>query len=463
MRRALLPLILLAWTTGVQAQQPAASPDPRLLAAQRIFEALPETERRAIQQDLTFTTSFSGAASGSFGSLTFGAIQAFEKGKNLVVDGILTPQERQVLAAMASAERKTLRFNIVDDRRSGARIGIPEALLSRRTDNPTGGSRWQSADGKVTLDTLVFGPEEPLPALFEKAVAPSASGRKITYKLLRPDFFVVSGETASGGKFYRRVSLSSDGRMRGFSVGYDKALDAQMTRLVIAVANTFEAFPNGVLATAQPGPVTSGNMPQAAVASSAVVPSPADRLGTGVVLDDTTVLTAAVAVNRCRSIAVGSRKTAGRILALDAALGLALVRTEGLIPQGLVLGTLNPAQPLVALAQSWVGTSPTTVYAEATPSADGKRVAVPLQPGGSGAALYDQQGRLVALVRDDPADRKQIAGLVPLARYGLVASQDITAFLEKNSLTPAKNGAMTTVTSAAADRRNTIVPLHCLP
>jgi hypothetical protein len=45
----------------------------------------------------------------------------------------------------------------------------------------------------------------------------------VTYKLLRPDFFVISGETQTG-RFYRRLEKGSDGSLRGFSIGFDKSL-----------------------------------------------------------------------------------------------------------------------------------------------------------------------------------------------------------------------------------------------
>jgi Putative peptidoglycan binding domain len=449
-------LLLLA--TTAQAQQPQAAPDPRLLAAQQAFEALSESERRAIQQDLTFATRFSGAAAGNFGSLTFAAIQSFEKDKNLVVDGILTPQERQALAVLAAAERRVLKFSVQDDRRTGARLGIPEALLSRRTDAPTGGSRWQNGDGKVTLETQVYPSEEPLPALFEKAIAPAASGRKVTYKLLRPDFFVVSGETASG-KFYRRVSLAADGKMRGFSLGYDKALEAQMARLVIAIANSYEAFPP----TATAGAVAPRAASVAAPQTSVQPTPPADRLATGLLLDSSTVLTSDLAIKDCRILAVGPRRNAGHVLATDAGIGLALIRTEGLTASGVTVGTLDPTQAHVVLAQGWSGAAPVTQFGEAIVSADGKRMAAPLQPGGTGAALFNRQGILVGVVRDDPAARKQVAGIVPIARYALVSAADITRFLEKNALSPAKPAAISVTGSVAADRRASITPVHCTP
>ncbi len=466
MRAFLILFLMLGPAAHAQqtqlSQQTQPTPDPRLLAAQQIFEALPESERRAIQQDLTFATKFSGAASGNFGSLTFAAIQTFEKEKSLVVDGILTAQERQTLAALAAAERRILKFTVLDDRRSGARIGIPESVFTRRADAATGGSRWQNADGKVTLDTQIFPPEKPLQVLFERAIAPSTSGRRVTYKLLRPDFFVISGETA-GGKFYRRVSLAADGKMRGFSLGYDKALDAQMSRLVIAIANSYEAFPQATLAGSVAPRATPVALPQTMAITSLSTTPPAERLATGLVLDSSTILTSALAVKDCRAITVGQRKTAGRVLTSDAALGLALIKTEGLTSTGLAFGTFEPSQSYVVLAQAWSGTMPAVQYGEATPTPDGKRVTAPLQPGGTGAALFDQQGALAGMVRDDPAARKQVAGVVPMARYDVASAQDIALFLQKHAVSPIKPAAIAPLRFAAADRRSSVTSVLCTP
>ena len=130
-------------------------------------------------------------------------------------------------------------------------IGIPQKLLPKRDVTPSGGSRWQSADQKVTLDTSTTPPGgEDLAAIFEKAITVSPnSPRKITYKLLRPDFFVVTGETPTG-RFYRRLSAGPQG-LRGFSIGYNKALAPSVDKLVIAIAASFEPFPTGAV-PAQP-------------------------------------------------------------------------------------------------------------------------------------------------------------------------------------------------------------------
>ncbi len=237
---AALGLMLLAASlSGARAQ----APHPQMAAAQARFEALPEAERKAIQTDLIWAGQFNGAVSGSFGPLTFRAINALKGGRG-PADGILTPADRAALAKAAQAARDAAGFRLVDDDRTGVRIGIPAKLLPKRAATPSGGSRWQSADEKITLDTSASPPGDDLAALFEKAIAVSPnSPRKITYKLLRPDFFVVTGETP-GGRFYRRLSAGPQG-LRGFSIGYDKALAATVDKLVIAIAASFEPFPTG--------------------------------------------------------------------------------------------------------------------------------------------------------------------------------------------------------------------------
>ena len=114
--------------------------------------------------------------------------------------------------------------------------------MTKREANPNGGSRWQSADGKVTLDTRSLpAPEGGLQALYDRNLAIQTPGRQVTYKAMRPDFFVIAGETATG-RFYTRYA-SSGTAIRGFSIGYDKSLAREVGPLVVAIANSFQPFP----------------------------------------------------------------------------------------------------------------------------------------------------------------------------------------------------------------------------
>ncbi|MGL4241892.1 MAG: peptidoglycan-binding domain-containing protein, partial [Beijerinckiaceae bacterium] len=228
MRHVLVAASLAAALIGppASAQTPASAPppvDPAQAKAQAAFEALPEAERRQIQLDLGFAVEFSGAAQGGFGPLTWRALQAFERTNKSTVDGILEPAERQALAAAAKKERDRLGFRQVTDQASKASIGLPTTLLPKAEPNAPGGARWQSADGKVTVALRApAAAEGTLEQLYEKALQSPNPQRKVTYKLLRPDFYVVAGETPQG-KFFMRMAKLPDGALRGFIVSYDKA------------------------------------------------------------------------------------------------------------------------------------------------------------------------------------------------------------------------------------------------
>ncbi len=296
------------------AARPAPAPDPRLVAAQQAFEALPEAERKAIQQDLGFATAFNGAALGTFGPLTFNAIQKFEREQKLNVDGILSPEERKQLAAIAGNARRALRFAVLDDARTGAKIGVPQNVFVKRETNNNGGSRWQTADGKATLDTIVAPAGETLQALYDRATA-AAPNRKVTYKLLRPDFFVVTAETATG-KSYRRMTLGPDGALRGFAIGYDKGVATELDKLTIAVANSYDAFPAPAAATAGARPAAGALATAAAGAAAGAAgatppappPAPRERLATGLLLEGGQILTASAGVRECRTLTAGPRR-----------------------------------------------------------------------------------------------------------------------------------------------------------
>ena len=192
------------------AAQPAPIPsnlsapaaDPAFEAAKAAFEALPEAERKAVQDALVWTGDYNSVITGTFGRRTFEALVAYQRRAKLNPAGILDGKTRADLQAAAQRAREAVKFAVVADPKTGARIGVPERLLPKRDQNPNGGTRWQSADGKITLDTRAVLPgEADLASLYERNLAIQTPGRQVTYKVLRPDFFVVTGETPTG-KFY---------------------------------------------------------------------------------------------------------------------------------------------------------------------------------------------------------------------------------------------------------------------
>lgn len=426
-----IPVLLSALGLAVaQAQTPAQN--PQLAAAQARFESIPEAERKAIQTDLIWTGHFNGAASGSYGPLTFRAINALKAGRG-APDGLLNPTERQALAQAAKAARDAAGFKLIDDERTGIRIGIPQRVLPKREATPAGGSRWQSADGKITLDASASPPGEDLAATFEKATAVNrnAPGRKITYKLLRPDFFVVTGETPTG-KYYRRLAAGPQG-LRGFSIGYDKALAPSVDKLVIAIASSFDPFPSGPAPSSQPSAVAG-----AAGAPAAIVPPvrATERYGVALALSDKVALTAASAIDGCRSLRAGGRPV--RLRLKDDASGLALLDLDGggMAGPGLRSEALTEREPLVLVAfgEEAGKRVPVALPGQSARLAKGAAVYAPLQPGQSGSPVFDRQGRLAGLVTANPSDKVLIAGIAPQRSYAIADAAALQGFLAKTGL-----------------------------
>ncbi|UZF91685.1 serine protease [Bosea sp. NBC_00550] len=466
---AALALAMLAVPlAGAWAQAPGApaqAANPQMAAAQASFEALPEAERKAIQSDLIWAGQFNGAVSGSYGPLTFRAINAF-KGARGPADGVLAPADRVALARAAQAARDVAGFRVLADDKTGVQIGIPSKLLPRRDATPTGGSRWQSIDEKVTLDTSASPPGEDLAALFEKATAlnPNNPGRKITYKLLRPDFFVVTGETPTG-RFYRRLSAGPQG-LRGFSIGYDKALAPTVDKLVIAIAASFEPFPSGavpaapsaVAGTASPAPGLSSLLPPAARSN--------ERYGVALALSDRTALSAAVAIDGCRSLRVGGRTAKLRLK--DDASGLVLLDLDGAGAAKLPgLRTEAPgaeeALVLVAFGDDAGKRAAVALPGQSVQAGGKPALRAPLQPGQAGTPAFDRQGRLVGVITDNPSDKVLIAGVAPQRSYALANGAAIQAMLTKagTSLPPAAAGSDLSTGAVVERVTSAVLPVIC--
>ncbi|WP_186418538.1 trypsin-like peptidase domain-containing protein [Bosea sp. CS1GBMeth4] len=441
---------LLACLGVAQAQQAA---DPRLAAATQSFSALPEAERKAIQSDLIWTGHLNSAATGSFGPLTFRAVNGFKAGRGQP-DGQLTPAERQELARLARTAREAAGFAVITDQPTGVRIGIPQKLLPKREATAAGGSRWQSADGRITLDVSAAPASEPLQALFERAIAVNPNvQRKVTYKLLQPNFFVVAGETPTG-RFFRRQALGPSG-LRGFSVGYDKTLAPTFDKVVTAIADSFEPFPSG--SAPAPTPV-----PGAPAVTAAPTQPASERFGVGLVVGKDLVLTARAAVDPCKGLKVGARPAKLRLQ--DQASGLALLDVPGLA-SGSVPGLRDaaPAGREAVVVLAYDGTAAGRIAVALPGEVASDAVLAPLQPGGAGSPVFDRHGRLAGLVTANPPDKALIAGVAPQRNHAIAGVAQLRAMLEKADLkasAAAAAGELSTGAIAEAAGKS-VVPVSC--
>ncbi|CAN1511810.1 Peptidoglycan binding-like [Rhabdaerophilaceae bacterium] len=429
-----IALVLLVLPAISSAQPRSPANDPGFLAAKAAFEKFDLAERRAIQRELIWVGDFKGAATGEFGPMTYAAVRKLEEVIRVPVSGIMTPSNRRALAAGANAAYKRLDFAVEADPTSKMRIGVPRSILSKRSVGPAGLSRWQNKDETITLDLVVGKLGDKLEALFERGTDASVQGRKITYKVLRPDFFVIAGETATG-KFYRRLEQGSDGLLRGFSLGHAKTISFEWTTLTIVAS--FEATPT-------PNSATSALASSSAPASPRAMSTPPSRRVSAVSLGGGRYLTALAPISTCKSLA--HAEGAIEINKREAALGLALL-SAGPAVEGVPLAVDVEADAL--LLQRDAGGTLITAPA----AISGVRVMTPLQAGGGGAALIDRSGRLLGLVVDEPKSGIQVAGIVPQLSYRQVPARDIAGFAElAPSPTPGEPMAMNAIAARLAPR-----------
>src|ERR1700722_3706104 len=244
-----LSLGFISPLASAQAQTPApSSADDAALAAQKAaFMGLPEASRKAAQEALVWLGLYVGVNDGDFGKHTRDAILAFQTTLKAPANGTLSAPELQALLAAAQKARGAAGFQVVSDPKTGAKIGAPLKLLRALP-----GARLDFAANA----------DADLGALYARLSA-STSARKIAYKAIKPDaFFVVSGQDGAT-TFYTRFDKNTTANppIRGFTFAYPASQAAQLNRVAIAVANSFEPFPELAAAPAASAAVSAAAPP----------------------------------------------------------------------------------------------------------------------------------------------------------------------------------------------------------
>src|SRR5580692_8652667 len=285
------------------AQTPAApSADDAAMAAQKVaFMGLPEASRKAVQEALVWLGLYVGVNDGDFGKRTRDAILAFQASLKAPADGTLSAPELKALLAAAQKAREAAGFQVVSDPKTGAKIGAPLKLLSALP-----GARLDFASNA----------DADLGALYTR-LSTATLVRKIAYKAIKPEtFFVVSGQDGVV-KFYTRFDKKPNANppIRGFTFAYPASQTTYLDRIAIAIANSFEPFPESAGAPAANAAAPSASIP----APAPPVPQPA---ATALVVAPGKALTALKA-DDCPHPTVAGKPV--RIERADAATGLAML------------------------------------------------------------------------------------------------------------------------------------------
>jgi peptidoglycan hydrolase-like protein with peptidoglycan-binding domain len=395
------------------ADQPkAAAPgSPRA-----VYAAMPEHERMTIQADLIWTGDYNGIVDTEFGDNSVAAVKAFQKRNGGKETGILNPDERAKLSESAHKKREAAGWRMVDDRATGARLGVPGKLALQSA--PAGsGTRWQSSRGEVQVETFrISAPGTTLASVFDRMKKEPAN-RRPEYQVLKPDFFVVSGMQGGVKKFYVRGQIKGE-EVRGVTILYDKALETTIDRIVVAVSNAFAGFPSAQAAAARPAPRRPVEY------ATGIVVSKAGHIVTG-----------RTAVDDCRFVVVPGFGNAVRV-ADDKASDLALLQVfaaRELTPAALADAGRGSDVTLIGIAdpEKQDGGSAVSSLKARVLAASG--TSQPIEPtpalGFAGAAALDGDARFVGMVDV----RASSAAMVP--------TEAIRTFLSAQSIAPATGPA----------------------
>ncbi len=383
-------------------------------AVTNAYAAMPDAERRALLADLSWVSDDGATAGGDFDQRAVDAIKAFQKNTGGQETGILSEQQRALLAAAAKRHQVAVGWQVFEDSETGVRLGLPEMLVARSKASALGG-HWTSGHGQIQVETFRYA-EAGLAALFEDEKK-TPRERRVEWSVLKPDYFVISGLQRLK-KFLVRAE-SRGGEVRGVTVLYDQATEGIMGRVAAAMSNAFEGFPdpNAGLPIGFRRKVDYG---------SAII---VDRNGHLIAQRQVT--------DACEAITIAGLGHAERI-AVDAANDLALLRVYGagnLAPAGLAgenskddnLTISGVADPL---AQSGGG-AVTSVAARLTPQ--GLQPAP--QPGFAGAAVVDPKGHFAGVL-----DLKSavVAGSGSTSQQAMLIPTDVVrSFLAAQGITPA--------------------------
>jgi peptidoglycan hydrolase-like protein with peptidoglycan-binding domain len=381
---------------------------------------LPLAERMAIQFDLAWTGDYNGLVTGELNDRITAAIKAFQRDRKLKETGVLDAQQRALLADAAKAKQVQVGWNMVDDPVSGARIGLPTKQVPNKGQTRTG-TRWASAQGQIQIETFkIRGPGTTLAAVYEQQKKEPPT-RRLEVNLLRPDFFILSG-MQNLKKFYVRAEIK-DGEVRGMSVLYDQATEPIMDPVVVVMSSAFAPFP-GAAGAAQLGPPPKRKV----------------EYGTGIVVSAAGhIVTDRQLTDGCNVVVVSGYGDAERLAEPESGeLALLQIHGEGDMAPLPLTGDAAQGADLTAVGiadpQSQGGGSALSTLAV---KLKGDMLEPAPQPGFSGAAALDPQGRIVGMVALRLPVMANAAAASAQPQATMVPSAIIRTFLMRQGVAPA--------------------------
>jgi hypothetical protein len=392
-------------------------------------------DRALIQFDLAWIGAYNGLITGEANDKTTAAIKTYQKDHRFKETGTLAPPERAQLGASSKEKQDEVGWRMVDDKVTGAQIGLPTKQVPN-TGPGKSGTRWFSAQGQIQVETFrIRGPGTTLADLFDQQKK-EPPGRHIEVNLLRPDFFILSGMQGLK-KFYVRAEIR-DAEVRGVTILYDQATEGIMDPLVVVMSSAFAPFSGSGIA-----------------ALSGLPGKRKVEYGSGIVVTAAGhILSDRRLTDGCNVIGVAGYGNAERV-AQDQATDLALLRIYGapdLAPAALVHeGAKGPDLTLVGISDPQAQGGGNTVSTVAS-HLNGDTILPAPPPGFDGAAAIDTQGRLFGMVQIKDTVVANAGSAASSASATIVPVETLRRFLDAQYVTPATGRMGTDAAKAAVVR-----------
>ena len=428
---------LLAFSAAPAQKSPAtsqAAADAVFGVQKSAFLSLPFETRKAVQDALVWLGLYNGTSDGEFGKRTRDSIVAWQTSQKQAADGFLSPKQIEALTMAAQKARAAAGFETVMDPKTGARIGAPKKLMSG------------AAGAKLEFASSADG---DLAALYARLSADNGS-RKVAYKAMKPDaFFVVSGQDGAA-KFYSRYERDETATppIRGFTFSYPAARAAELDRIAIAVANSFEGFPR------KPEPAASAAAPPSsqAPASDSNVPTPR---ATALIVARGRALSA-FKPDDCPNPSIDGKPAS--LARTDGATGLVMLAGDfGRDREALRLGP--PSSDLIVLSHS--GAEVAANSAARAGDAASPALVAGLEKNASGAPVFNRQGELSGIVAPIAASPQRVSTVALLAPHAIIGVDALRSFLSPNEMTADPAPATKSAGAIAADEKEAVVAVYC--
>lgn len=436
--------------------------DPYFNAARSAFNSLDVNTRLWLQLFLTSAGHWPAVPNVTYSRRLYDATQQFQLSRSEAPTGVLTKPQLDQMLSSASSALTGWKLRWVPHPTRGRQLWVPIGLnlQATRTDlgvefrEPQNRFRLKfnaipAADVRTTYETLL-----------REMVS---SGDNINFKVLRKDFFVITGNQ---GRYSRYVRYHNDGDgILGFDMSWaDDDPPVYGTRLVTVISGSLWASMTGAPfptidrgaypweKSSEPEVASQQRPPQPAAAPPAPEPQKVKfSTGSGFFVSKAGhVLTNAHVVNECTAITArpdGGTPVAAQLLARDAANDLAVLKLPGPSERSL------PIRPSVRLGEGiaafgfphsdLLATTGNFTLGNVTALAglrDDTRylqVSAPVQSGNSGGPLVDGSGNVVGVVTSKLNAIKMVQdqGDLPQNVNFAVKASLASSFLDANQVT----------------------------